>query len=227
MDLKNNGTVPFKVCCIQGVDEARLAIQYGASAIGLVAEMPSGPGVISERKIAEIAREVSDEVNTFLLTSETDIQAIIEQHSRCRTRTIQIVDRLDKGTHEELRDALPGVNLVQVIHVNDRQSVREAIETAPYVDALLLDSGNQALEVKKLGGTGETHDWSLSREIVDKTEVPVFLAGGLNADNVRDALKNVNPFGLDICSGLRTRGKLDKTKLNAFVENLPSGRFPN
>lgn len=205
-----------KICCIGSTAEAELAVSYGASAIGLVSEMPSGPGVISEAAIAEIAARVPAGVATFLLTSRVDPEAIIEQHRRCRTSAVQICDRLPADAHARLRDALPGIALVQVIHVRDEESVREALDVAPHVNALLLDSGNQALAVKELGGTGRTHDWSLSRAIVSRSPVAVFLAGGLNASNVGDAIRQVGPFGVDLCTGVRVEGNLSEEKLAAF-----------
>jgi phosphoribosylanthranilate isomerase len=206
-----------KICCISSVEEAWLAIRYGASALGLVSEMPSGPGVVSEELIAHIAAGVPPGVSSFLLTSKQDSEEIIAQHRRCRTSVIQICDRLVSGSHAELRAALPGIGLVQVIHVNGEASVHEAIAVAPHVHGLLLDSGNQSLPVKTLGGTGRTHDWSLSRDIREKVNVPVFLAGGLKAENVAEAIQRVKPFGLDVCSGVRTNGRLDEGKLSVFL----------
>ncbi|MCZ7602901.1 MAG: phosphoribosylanthranilate isomerase [Melioribacteraceae bacterium] len=209
-----------KICCISSIEEMKLAVKYGASAIGLVAEMPSGPGVISDELIEEIATQTPPGISTFLLTSRQTVNGIIEHQKRCKTNTIQIVDRLIEGTHKELKNALPGISIVQVIHVNDESSVHEAITVSESVDAILLDSGNQKLDVKVLGGTGKTHDWSLSKKIVESISKPVFLAGGLNPSNVRDAVETVKPFGIDLCSGVRTNGLLDDEKLREFFERL-------
>lgn len=207
----------FKICCMASVAEAALAIRYGASAVGLVSAMPSGPGPIPEALIAEIAATVPPGVSSFLLTSLQNAEEIIAQHRRCGTDTIQIVDALLVGRHAEIRRALPGIRIVQVIHVNGEESVREALSVARAVDALLLDSGKPQAAVKELGGTGRTHDWSFSRRIVEDSPVPVWLAGGLNPDNAAEAIRQVRPFGLDICSGLRTDGHLDENKLARFV----------
>src|SRR5215475_3382064 len=205
-----------KICCISSVQEAAMAVAAGASALGLVSHMPSGPGVINEELIAEIAATVPPAIGTFLLTSLQSVDEIIAQQRRCRTNTIQICDHLDHGTHRELKQALPGISIVQVVHVTGLESVDEAVSVAPHVDAILLDSGNQKLAVKELGGTGRTHDWTLSRKIRERIEVPLFLAGGLTSENVAEAIAAVRPFGLDLCSGVRTGGKLDSAKLNAF-----------
>lgn len=207
----------IKICCMGSIAEASMAIAAGADAIGLVSAMPSGPGPIDEALICEIASYVPRTMGTFLLTSLTSADAIVAQHGRCLTSAIQLVDRPAEGTHETLHRALPAVRLVQVIHVTGEESLVEARALAPDVDALLLDSGNPALSVKELGGTGRTHNWSISARIVVAVDVPVFLAGGLRADNVRSAIERVRPYGVDVCSGVRTDGTLDREKLDAFI----------
>jgi len=209
-----------KICCISSVAEAAIAMRHGASALGLVSAMPSGPGVIAEETITQIAVTVPPGVATFLLTSKRDAQSIIAQQQRCRVNTLQLCDSVEPGCYKKLRDALPGIALVQVIHVTGPESVDEAVSVAPHVNAILLDSGNQKLAVKELGGTGRIHDWQISRRIVESVPVPVFLAGGLNPDNVAEAIHEVRPFGLDICSGLRSNGQLDEEKVRRFFRNV-------
>ncbi len=209
-----------KICCISSIEEAQLAIKSGVSALGLVSAMPSGPGVISEELISQIAEQTPPGISTFLLTSKQYLKEIIEQQRRCKTNTIQICDKIVRGTHSQLKQVLPGIKIVQVIHITGEESINEAFEVSKNVDALLLDSGNQKLAVKELGGTGRIHDWTISRKIVESVKVPVFLAGGLNAENVADAVKQVKPFGVDVCSGVRTNGKLDEQKMKSFFTNL-------
>lgn len=209
-----------KICCISSAEEAKIAVEFGASALGLVASMPSGPGIISDKLIAEISGSVPPAVGTFMLTCETSASAIIEHHKRTLTNTIQLVDELKEGTYEAIRLALPAIKIVQVIHVIDDSTIEEALRVSEFVDALLLDSGNPNLETKELGGTGRIHNWEISRKIVEQSKVPVFLAGGLNADNVRQAIDRVQPFGLDLCSGVRTGGNLDLQKLEQFFNKL-------
>jgi phosphoribosylanthranilate isomerase len=205
-----------KICCIASEKEANLAIAGGASALGLVAAMPSGPGPISDDLILRIARSVPPPVATFLLTCETQAGAIIAHHRRTLTNTLQLVDAPEPGAYAVIRSALPSIKIVQVIHVRDEASLDEALQAAAQVDALLLDSGNPSLTIKQLGGTGRVHDWRLSRRIVEQSPVPVFLAGGLHAGNVREAIDQVQPFGVDLCSGVRTDGRLDPHKLELF-----------
>jgi phosphoribosylanthranilate isomerase len=179
--------------------------------------MPSGPGPIAEDTIRDIAAAVRGQVRTFMLTSLTDVGQIAAQVKRLGVTTVQIVDHIVIGTHRDLREALPDTEIVQVIHVRGELSVEEALAFAPFVDAILLDSGNPDLAVKELGGTGRVHDWLLSRRIVDAVSIPVWLAGGLNAGNVAEAIGMVKPYGVDLCSGVRTEGRLDPAKLGAYV----------
>jgi len=197
-----------------------MAIAAGASALGLVGAMPSGPGVIGDEQIAAIARTAPPGVSTFLLTSETNTAGIIGHVQRVQTNTVQIVDRVPVTVYAAIREAFPAIKIVQVVHVLDEDSVEEALSVAPQVDALLLDSGNPNLPTKELGGTGRVHDWRLSRSIREQAKAPVFLAGGLNPDNVRAAVESVEPFGLDLCSGVRTNGQLDPVKLDKFFHAL-------
>ncbi len=212
----------IKICCISSKEEASLAIRYGASALGLVSAMPSGPGVITEELIAEIAGTVPPGVSSFLLTSATEASRIIEQVRTCRANTVQLVDRVDPSAYEELRAALPGVKLVQVVHVVDADAIAEAERAAEHVDAILLDSGDQTLSVAELGGTGRTHDWTISRQIRRRISRPLFLAGGLRPANVRKAIAAVHPFGVDVCSGVRVDGRLDEDRLARFVAAVRS-----
>ena len=206
-----------KICCIGSVAEARAAVAAGADALGLVSAMPSGPGVIAETLIAEIAAAAPPAVGTVLLTSEVEPAAVVAQQRRCGVNTLQLCDAPDPSAYPVLRQALPGIALIQVIHVRDESAVAEARTKAPMVDGLLLDSGNPAARVKELGGTGRVHDWRLSRRIVREAPCPVFLAGGLDAGNVADAIAGVRPYGVDLCTGVRTDGALDPARLDAFM----------
>lgn len=213
------GRIRLKVCCIGSIAEARLAIAAGADAVGLVARMPTGPGPIADDLIRSIAAAMPPPIATFLLTSETDPEAVVAHARSTGVSTVQLVDdECGPGVHAALRAALPALRIVQVIHVRDERSIERACDASTRVDALLLDSGNPA--ARELGGTGRAHDWSLSRRIVELSVVPVFLAGGLNASNIGEAVRAVRPFGVDLCSGVRSGGSLDPIKLAAFVVAL-------
>lgn len=202
-----------------------MAIDHGADAIGLVGKMPSGPGPIPDWLISEIAKTVHPPIASFLLTSEQSSEEIIHHVKRTDTNTVQIVDELTSCTYKDIRTSLPYLKIVQVIHVNGEESIDEAIRIADETDALLLDSGNPKGSIKTLGGTGNVHDWDISREIVKNVNKPVFLAGVLNASNIRHAIETVRPFGVDVCSGVRTNGKLDPVKLRQFMNAVRSFSF--
>jgi len=212
----------IKICCISSIEEADMAIAYGADALGLVGKMPSGPGPIADELIAVIAKTIHPPVASFLLTSEQSSAAIINHIKRTGVNTIQIVDELTGGSYQHIKDELPYIRIVQVIHVTGEESIEQALDVQEHVHAILLDSGNPKAVIKTLGGTGNTHNWNISRKLVKAVKVPVFLAGGLHAGNVQEAIKTVQPFGVDICSGVRTNGKLDSVKLADFMAAVHS-----
>jgi phosphoribosylanthranilate isomerase len=212
--------IKVKICCISSIEEASLAIAHGAAAIGLVGRMPSGPGIITDELIQSIAKTVLPPIDSFLLTSETTAETIIEHHNKVNTTTIQMVDALTDRQYQKIREAIPHVKLVQVIHVLDEKAVQEAIEISEWVDAILLDSGNPNLSTKVLGGTGKTHNWDLSKKIRENISIPTYLAGGINKDNIRKAIDHVQPYGIDLCSSVRTNGQLDERKLEELFRAL-------
>lgn len=211
-----------KICCVANAEELTLAVSVGASAVGLVSAMPSGPGVISEEDIAALAAITPPPVLSVLLTSLTELADLLAQQHRCRASALQLCDAVTATTRRSLRQALPDVRIIQVIHVQGAASVDEAHEAAETCDASLLDSGRPAAEPRTLGGTGNTHDWQVSRAIREAADVPVFLAGGLNAENVGGAIRVVRPFGADVCSSVRIGGQLDPERLRRFIEAVRS-----
>ena len=215
-------SIRIKICCIRNIVEAEIALKAGAYAIGLVTEMPSGPGIISEIEVAKVAAAIGPRINTFLLTSKGDVPALIKQIRFCGVSTVQLCNQLENGTYRELKRALPAVDIIPVIHVTSTASIDRALAIASQVDGLLLDSGNPDLPVKELGGTGRTHDWGISRRIVELVDVPVYLAGGLNSGNVIEAIQTVKPFGVDVCSGVRSGNSLDMEKLASFIAAVKS-----
>ncbi|WP_435103446.1 phosphoribosylanthranilate isomerase [Arhodomonas sp. AD133] len=206
-----------KVCCIASAEEAWTAIATGADALGLVGAMPSGPGTIDDATIASVAAQVPPPVASFLLTAETTAEGIAEHVRRTGASTVQIVNHIDPAQTRALVRALPSTRRVQVIHVEDESALGLIDRYADSVHAFLLDSGRPTLTVPELGGTGRVHDWRVSAEFVRHSPLPVFLAGGLTPGNVDEAIETVRPYGLDLCSGVRTDGRLDPDKLSGFM----------
>ena len=212
--------VQVKICCIRSSEEARTAVSFGAAAVGLVSEMPVGPGELSVDAIREILESVPSSVGTFLLTAVTDARRLIEKVRACGVNTLQLWDSLEPSQYASLRKELPGVSIVQAIHVIDRSSVHSAVEAARLVDALVLDSSSRQAPLRWESQAGSTHDWDISRQIVETVDCPVLLAGGLDADNVEFAVRTVRPYGVDVCTGVRTGDALDRRKLVSFVEAI-------
>jgi phosphoribosylanthranilate isomerase len=210
----------IKICCISSIEEAHIALQFGADILGLVAKMPSGPGTIEDNLIAKIVRSVPSATTTFLLTPKKNPFEIIEHQRITGSNCIQLVDAVRVEDYKILRDNLPNVQFIQVIHVTGEESIEEAKRYAEVTDFILLDSGNPNLKIKELGGTGRVHNWELSHKIVESISTPVFLAGGLKPENIREAIETVKPYGVDVCSGVRSSGKLDLEKLNRFFKAI-------
>ncbi len=215
-----------KICCIASVAEARTAIAAGADAIGLVGQMPSGPGPITDPEIARIAADTPPPVATFLLTSEITADAILAHAERTRPAVVQIVSHIDRRESARLAERTPHLRRVQVVHVEGSDALDLIAAYAPFVHAFLLDSGRPGGAVPELGGTGRIHDWSISAAFVRASPVPVFLAGGLTASNVGDAIRRVRPFGVDLCSGVRSNGALDPHKLGDFMRAVATADAP-
>ncbi|MBW2274613.1 MAG: phosphoribosylanthranilate isomerase [Deltaproteobacteria bacterium] len=211
--------VCVKICCIQSVQEAELAVRHGAHAIGFVSSMPSGTGMLPDEQIRDIAARVPG-ARHFLLTAKQEVAAIAEQVREAGTDTVQLVDRMAPAELARLRREIPEVSLVQVVHVVGPDSISEARQVEPHVDAILLDSGQPDAPDRTLGGTGLVHDWGLSAQIVRSVSCPVFLAGGLDPDNVGEAIRRVRPYGVDVCSRLRPQGELDERLLSRFFEEV-------
>jgi phosphoribosylanthranilate isomerase len=207
-----------KVCCISSPDEARLAVSYGVDAIGMVDETPSGEGRIPVETIAEITRSVPASTGTFVLTSTTDVEKLAELYHATGVNTLQLWDPLKPADYEHLRRLVPRIFIAQSIHVQEESALGVARGVARYVDALVLDSGGSEPPFRWRNPAGQTHDWSLSRQIADSIDRPILLAGGLTSENVCQAIRAVHPYGVDVCSGVRTDDQLDQTLLVAFLD---------
>ena len=206
-----------KICCMASVAEMRLAVAHGADCVGLVGDMPSGPGVITDTLARDIARGVPPGVASVLLTSHTEAEDIADHVAFCGVNTVQIVNHVDPAVHARLDELIPAVRRLQVVHVESDEALRLIPFYRDRVHGFLLDSGRPKATIPELGGTGRIHDWAVSAEFVRRSPLPVFLAGGLNPGNVAAAIRRVRPYGVDLCSGLRSPLQLDESKLRAFM----------
>lgn len=207
----------IKICCMASVEEARICAEMGVDLVGLVGPMPSGAGIITAEKCREISESAAAWLTPVLLTSSETAEAIHSDVEDASVRAVQLVRHVDPGVHRALAMSLPQVRRFQVIHVEDGSALDLIDVYAGLADAFLLDSGKPSSQ--ELGGTGRVHDWEISAEFVRRSPLPVFLAGGLKPENVAKAMNTVKPFGLDICSGVRTpEDRLDPVKLRAFMD---------
>jgi len=212
--------VKVKICCIRSPEEAQLALSFGAAAVGLVSEMPVGPGELPDSMIREIVKSLPESTGTFLLTAVTEPDRLVEKARACAVNTLQLWDSLPPDGYARLRSELPGVSIVQAIHVIDRSAVEAAVSAARLADALVLDSSNPDVPFRWESQAGQTHDWDISREIVETVDSPVLLAGGLSPENIEFAVRTVQPYGVDVCTGVRSDDLLDRRKVTAFFEAL-------
>lgn len=209
----------IKICCLASLAEAELAIQAGADAVGLIGSraMPSSRRAIDDDAVAAIAAAIPPPIATFMLTSEPAAASIAERVIASGASAVQISAQLSEHESEQLAKLIPNTRRVQVIHVQDERALALIPPYAPHVHAFLLDSGRPNLATPEYGGTGRTHDWAISAEFVRQSPHAVFLAGGLTAANVGAAIATVRPFAVDLCTGVRSEGRLDRGKLEAFV----------
>ena len=211
-----------KVCCIKSDDEAHLATLLGADALGLVGEMPSGPGVITAEMAARIALSAPPPVCSFLLTAETTAERLADHAMQVAPAALQIVSHVAPEEYVRLDELLPRTRTkrVQVIHIEGGKALDLIDIYASHVDAFLLDSGRPSAAIPELSGTGRVHDWKVSADFVTRSPIPVFLAGGLGSHNAAEAVARVGPYGLDLCTGVRTDGCLDAGKLSRFMAEV-------
>ncbi|MEM9762697.1 MAG: phosphoribosylanthranilate isomerase [Pseudomonadota bacterium] len=205
--------IEIKICCIADGAEARLAAAAGAGWLGLVGPMPSGPGILTLAAAREIAGAAPEGARPILLTASETAAQVERDAAAAGVGAVQVVRHI--APVEAAALASTPLHYVQVIHVEDAGALDLIAPYAGHADAFLLDSGRPSEAV--LGGTGQAHDWSVSRAFVAASPLPVFLAGGLTPENAAEAIARVRPAGLDICSGLRPQGALDHERLTAFV----------
>jgi len=207
---------PFiKVCGIRSVEEAAGAVDAGATAIGvLVGVAESVPDRVTPDVGKKIAASVPGGVTTVMVTHLTDPEEVADIAGYMKVRAVQVHGDMDVRGLRTLRSLLPGVLIIKTIHVTGDEAAFRARDYAAAADMLLLDTAAGG----KIGGTGVTHDWSVSAEIVESSRVPVILAGGLNPENVAAAIEKVKPDGVDANSGLEHEdGSKDFEKIKAFV----------
>jgi phosphoribosylanthranilate isomerase len=207
-----------KICGIRRHEDALIAAELGVDAVGLlVGQRQNSPDFISAGIARDISRALPPSVEAVLVTHIEDIDELERLLQQSGITTIQLHSEIASSSVERLRSRFPHVKIFKSVHVISADSVAYPEAFRKLVDGFVLDSINVATD--QVGGTGKTHDWSISRQIVMRyPEIPIILAGGLNSENVRSAIEYVHPFGVDVNSGTKaSNGFKDTRKMQEFI----------
>lgn len=209
--------VCVKICANKSIEDAKMCLDAHADVIGiLVGQEHTSNDFVDKYRAKEIADFVNHQCGVSLVTHLTEADKIIELTKFIGNDTIQLHSDISEEEVEKIVKECPGVKLVRLIHVSSDGKVCTDISSMKYADYYLLDSFN--LATNQVGGTGLTHDWKKSREIIESLDKPVFLAGGLTPENVEEAIRTAHPYGVDVNSGCKnSSGVKDADKVFDFV----------
>ncbi|WP_440952607.1 phosphoribosylanthranilate isomerase [Methanococcoides sp. FTZ1] len=223
-----NLSTRVKVCGMRSAEDIDIAVSSGVDAVGFITDVPvDTPRKIDLKKAQELVSQVPFFVDSVLVIMPGTASEAIDMVNSVRPDVVQIHSPLDADNMRLLRDNTD-VSIVRTFHVPSEGNVEvsgliaevDALSSEDLIDGILLDSYVSG----KVGGTGKMHDLSISRQVVEAVDVPVILAGGLNADNVSDCVKQVSPFAVDTASGVETDGKKDAEKIRRFVKEVRCAR---
>ena len=208
-----------KICANKSITDAQMSLSAGADIIGiLVGQVHASSDFVDKNKAKEIVDFVNKQKDTCLVTHLTKASEIIELTKYIGNSMIQLHSDIAEDEVQKIVEALPYIKLIRVIHVTSNGHILTNYQNMKYKDYYLLDSINP--QTNQVGGTGLTHNWSVSRKLVQSLDKPVFLAGGLTPKNVQEAIKIVQPYGVDVNSGCKNElGQKDSKKVAEFVSN--------
>lgn len=208
-----------KICANTSIEEAQMCLDAKADIIGiLVGQEHASSDFVDKQKAKEICNYINKRCDVSLVTHLTDAKRIIELTEYIGNNIIQLHSDIKEEEVEKIKKRLPNIKLVRLIHVASDGTICTDYKKMKYVDYYLLDSFN--LKTNQVGGTGLTHDWKKSRELIELLDKPTFLAGGLNPNNVSLAINTARPYGVDVNSGCKNDfEKKDKEKVKQFVKN--------
>jgi len=209
-----------KLCGIKRLEDACLAVEAGADALGfLVGQTHTSADFIAPLTAKAIAATLPSGVTGVLVTHLTDPGDVLDLAALTGLPAVQLHGEIWPEDLARLRRAAPDLTFLKSFHVTDEAGLDYGDAFAGLVDGFVLDTANP--RTGQIGGTGLTHDWRLSRRIVERyRSVPVILAGGLNPENVAAAIAAVGPFGVDVNSGTKgSDGFKSEAKARAFVAN--------
>ena len=214
----------IKICGMQSTAEVEIAMAAGATCVGFVGEGLTPPGCLSDEAVLEIVGAIEDRKSIVLLTPHSTVAAVVAQQRRVGAGALQLCRPFGREALLALRQSLPGVQLIQVVHMGDLGGLERARAVAGIAEVGLLDAGSTDGDSQVFGGTGRVHDWHESAAIVAELDTPVWLAGGLSPSNVGEAIELVSPAGVDVCSGLRREGRLVESLAREFVMAVRAAR---
>lgn len=204
---------------IRNVKDALMCVDCGVNIIGLlVGQAHTSDDFISKELAREIKLALPKDVKTTLITHLEDDKKIIEIAKFIDVDYIQLHSYITEDKVANIRKQLPNKKLLRLIHIGSEGDILNDISNMKYVDFYFTDSINT--KTNQFGGIGLKHNIDTDRDLVKKLDKPVFIAGGLNPDNVAAAIKHCNPYGVDVNSGCRAiDGSRDREKVLAFVKN--------
>lgn len=212
--------VRVKICGLTSLRDLQWAVEAGADAVGFVVGVPESPRNISLDDARRLIDATPVFVDPVVVTVYEDLKQLKKIRRILNPRIIQIHGSI--CMHDEIRKIFSDAQIIRALHAKNDEIVKFAVETSERFDALLLDSYAPG----KLGGTGKTHDWTLSRRVRDAVyPKPFILAGGLNPKNVKKAICTVRPFAVDVSSGVESSpGVKDSEKIFEFVKKAKEAK---
>jgi phosphoribosylanthranilate isomerase len=208
--------VTVKICGVTNEEDAHRVVASGADMLGMVVDVPvETPRKIGIDEAEEISKEIDDAIDIVVVLCPVSLEEVEKVVRRIEPFGVQLHGFESNAFLKSVREALPDVKLIKTVHVDAQGTIHGVMPEEDYVDFLLLDTFSA-----QIGGTGKTHSWAKSREVVEDSVIPVILSGGLTPENVADAIKEVNPYGVDVASGVESSaGRKSKEKIIKFVRN--------
>lgn len=208
--------IKVKICGVTNKEDAHLVVDSGADMLGMIVDVPvETPRKISIDEAEEISKEIGDALDIVVVLCPGSVGEVETVVRRIDPFGVQLHGFESEEFLKSVREALPDVKLIKTVHVAENGTIHGVMPEEDYVDFILLDTFSA-----QIGGTGKKHSWAKSREIVEHSAIPVILSGGLKPENVEEAIKEVQPYGVDVASGVESSGgRKNKEKVFQFVRN--------
>lgn len=212
--------VRVKICGIKRIEDAFSAVRWGADSVGfLVGQRHASPDFVTPDQAREMILRLPPFITKVMVTHLHTAKEVVALADQVCPDTVQLHGEIPHNEIRELRRQRPHLRILKSFHIVDEASIEYGVPYVGIVDAFVLDSVN--VETGEIGGTGLTHDWTISRRVVARYPTPVILAGGLTPENVQDAIHAVRPYAVDVNSGLKdAQGFKDHAKIHTFVDSV-------